>query len=259
VDEHLATNLRFWDEIAPHHAASQAYAVDSFVAGRNTLGAPELAEVGDVTGRELVHLQCHIGLDSLSWARLGAHVTGVDFSAEAVRIARRIADRAGLQARFVEAEVTEAPTALGRTFDVVFTSRGVLMWLADLDRWAQACATLLEPGGRFYLLDHHPLSMALTTTEGGLVLARSYFPTSRPGVSRYDGSYAVRDVGLVNDETHEWIHPVGEVVTSLVRAGITIDSVTEWPADQLSPAEAGGNPADTLQLPAFFSVVGHRS
>lgn len=203
MDAHTQTDLKFWDEISPHHAASDTYGVDGFLQGRNTLGEIELAEMGDVTGQQLVHLQCHIGLDTLSWARLGARVTGVDFSPAALRIARELTEQTHLDARFVEADVSDAPSAVGHRSDIVFTSRGVLMWLPDLEAWASACASLLEPGGTFYLLDHHPLAMALTPTDQGLALTQSYFSTAEPHVIHTDGSYAVRDVGLVNDETHE--------------------------------------------------------
>ncbi len=249
----MSVNQKFWDEIAPHHAASDFYAVEEFVSGSQTLGEIELAEVGDVAGKTMVHLQCHIGLDTLSWARRGADITGVDFSAEALRIARDLAARTNSTATFVESDVVTAPQKLGETYDIVFTSRGVLMWLADLDAWAAACAALLRPGGVFYLLDIHPLAMAVEQTDAGLRLAQSYFAAAEPGIRSGDGSYAVQNVGLTNTETREWIHPVSDVVSALIGAGIAIDFLHEFPIDALTPTVL-----QEPQLPGLFSVSGHR-
>lgn len=262
MDEHTIVNQRFWDEIAPHHAASDFYDVESFVAGADTLSPIEIAEVGEVRGRDLVHLQCHIGLDTLSWARRGARVTGVDFSEASLAIARELADRTGQPAEFVAADVLAAPERLsGRTFDIVFTSRGVLMWHGDLDGWAGACAGLLKPGGVFYLLDIHPLGMALEQSGSGLRLARSYFAGSAPDITSEDASYAVRDVGLTNTETREWIHPVGAVVSALIRAGITIEFLHEFPTDSSAPTTLGWSDEErpgVPELPGLFSIRGHR-
>ena len=257
MDQHALVNRQFWDEIAPHHAASDFYAVRKFVGGRDTLGEIELAEVGDVAGKQLVHLQCHIGLDTLSWVRRGADVTGVDFSAESLRIARELAAQTGLPARFVESDVVAAPELLDRTYDVVFTSRGVLMWLGDLHAWATACVRFMRPGGVFYLLDIHPLAMAVVEVDGGLSLRSSYFGNVEPAITNDDGSYAVRDVGLTNSETYEWIHPVGDVVSALVRAGITVEFLHEFPADEPHPSIHNRDRTDNPQLPGLFSVRGH--
>jgi 2-polyprenyl-3-methyl-5-hydroxy-6-metoxy-1,4-benzoquinol methylase len=253
MNQHTSVNQKFWDEIAPHHAASDFYAVEQFVAGGQTLGEIELAEVGAVTGKTMLHLQCHIGLDTLSWARRGAAIAGVDFSAESLRIARDLAARTGLDATFIESDVVAAPQKLGETYDIVFSSRGVLMWLDDLDGWAATCAALLRPGGVFYVLDIHPLAMAIERTDAGLALAQSYFAAHEPGIRSSDGSYAVQDVGLRNTETREWIHPVGDVVSALTGAGIVIDFLHEFPADALTT-----NMRDEPQLPALFSIRGHR-
>lgn len=261
MDDHTTVNRKFWDEIAPHHASSDHYDVESFIAGGDTLGQIEVAEVGDVVDKQMVHLMCHIGLDTLSWARRGAQVTGVDFSDAALEIARTLADRTGLKAEFVRSDVTIAPESLqGRTFDIVFLSRGVLMWLGDLDAWAGACARLLRPGGIFYLLDIHPLGMAVEQTETGIRLTRSYFSDSTPDITVEDGSYAVHDVGLTNTETHEWIHPLGDVVSALIRAGITIEFLHEFRTDSHAPTTLGPDAehAGVPELPGLFSVRGHR-
>jgi len=155
----LSRNRELWDERVPIHVASELYDVDSFVAGRSTLRPFDLAEVGAVDGLTLVHPQCHFGLDTLSWARRGARVTGLDFSPPAIAAARAIAERAGIEAEFVEANVYDAVNALGgRRFDIVYTGLGALNWLPDIERWARTMLELMAPGGRFYLAEFHPFT-----------------------------------------------------------------------------------------------------
>ncbi|MFD2078749.1 Methyltransferase domain-containing protein [Actinopolymorpha cephalotaxi] len=258
MDQHTTVNQAMWNELAPLHAASDYYDVESFLRGKSTLGALELAEVGDVTGKRLLHLMCHFGMDTLSWVREGAQVTGVDFSEEAIGIARDLATRTNTEAEFVVCDVLAAADHLNDTYDVVFLSKGVLMWIGDLDAWAATCARLLRPGGVLYVLDYHPLAMALSesgSAEGGLTLHGSYFGRADPTVVVKDGSYAVSDAGMAHQESREWTHTLGEVVTAVARAGITIEFLHEF------PARAGGMPMPNLdrdgvrdELPAMFSV-----
>jgi 2-polyprenyl-3-methyl-5-hydroxy-6-metoxy-1,4-benzoquinol methylase len=256
MSDHAAVNRAFWDEIAPHHAASEYYAVDQFVRSLDSLGEIEKAELGPVAGAEICHLQCHIGLDTLSLANSGAEVTGVDFSAESLSVARELSSRTGIHAEFVQADVLQAAAILQRTYDLVFTTRGVLMWFGDLDRWASNCAGLLRPGGVFYLLDIHPLAMSLLPNGDQWTLTSSYFGGSEPNITSEDASYAVREVGLTHQETHEWIHPIGRVVTALIDAGLVIDFLHEHPADQQPDGEPTA--AGVAMLPALFSIRAHR-
>jgi 2-polyprenyl-3-methyl-5-hydroxy-6-metoxy-1,4-benzoquinol methylase len=261
MDAHTAVNRRLWDELAALHAASLHYDVESFLAGTSTLGDLEVGEVGDVAGRRLLHLMCHFGQDTMSWARLGAEVTGVDFSAEAVGIARDLAARSDIEARFVCTDVLEAADQLDATYDVVFMSKGVMMWIQDLSVWARVCARLLRPGGVFYLLDYHPLALAVTQTEDGLRAHRSYFHTDDPAVVVADGSYAVPDAVLENKESREWTHTLGDIVTSLVQAGVAIEFLHEFPAADayLMPVPQLDTGAARHELPAMFSVRGIRT
>lgn len=209
----------------------------------------------------ICHLQCHIGLDSLSLANRGAAVTGVDFSAESLRIARELSTTTGIPATFVQSDVLTAADTLGTTYDVVFTTRGVLMWFGDLEAWASNCARLLKPGGTFYLLDIHPLGMVLEQTDSGLQLTSDYFGGGHPMITDEDRSYAVDNVGLVHGETHEWVHPVGAVLSALVNAGITIDFLHEHPSDDAAPTtlSATDDHAGVAQLPALYSIRGRRA
>lgn len=254
--DHTVANRAFWDEIAPHHAASEFYAVDRFLSNPDSLGDIEKAEVGPVAGLSICHLQCHLGLDTLSLARRGATVTGLDFSAESLSIARDLSSRTGIAATFVRADVLDAAEALPTGHDLVFTTGGVLMWVADLDRWAHNCRQLLRPGGVFYLLDIHPLAMVLEATDNGLRLASDYFGSRKPMITSADASYAVSDVGLQHQETHEWVHPVGHVVTALVKAGLVIEFLHEHPGQPPSPTDAAER-VDFATLPALYSVRAH--
>ena len=155
-DQRLLANRQNWNERTPVHAASDFYDVAGFKAGRITLTDIERGEVGDVSGKTLLHLQCHFGLDTMSWARLGATATGVDFSEAAIDLARSLNDELRLNTRFIRSDVYGLPDVLDEEFDVVFTSYGVLVWLPDLDRWARTIRRMLRSGGTFYLVEFHP-------------------------------------------------------------------------------------------------------
>lgn len=177
-----ATNRALWDEWAEINYRSFMYDAEGFKAGGISLRPYEVEEVGDVAGKDHLHLQCHFGQDTLSWARLGARVTGVDFSERAIRYARQLATELGLPARFVQCDVLDLPANLSGDFDVVFTSLGVLGWLPDLGRWAQVIWHFLRPGGIFYVSDAHPIVRVFDDTEGvtGLHVRYPYFPRPEP-------------------------------------------------------------------------------
>lgn len=226
VERWLELNRANWDERVPVHVASDFYDVAGFLAGRSTLRAFEVAEVGEVAAARLAHLQCHFGLDTLSWARRGAQVTGLDFSAPAIEAARSLAAQAGLGAHFVVDDVYAAVQALGRgRFDVVYTGIGALCWLPDLDRWAQVAAALLAPGGFLYLAEFHPVTDMLDDDDRPTV-ARDYFDRG-PHVYDEPGTYADREATTHHNTTVEFVHPIGEVVTALAAAGLRIEFLHE--------------------------------
>src|SRR2546422_9122572 len=156
MKEYFDTNRRHWDELVPLHMQTRFYDVDSFRAGASSLHALEIEEVGGVGGKSLLHLQCHFGLDTLSWARRGATVTGVDFSPAAIEAARGLALETGLDAQFVETDLYSLPDNLQGQFDIVYTSYGVVFWLPDVRRWAEVAARFVKPGGFFYIAEFHP-------------------------------------------------------------------------------------------------------
>ena len=158
-DEWREANRANWDERVPIHVSGEFYDVASFKGGQERLQPFEIDEVGDVSGKELLHLQCHFGIDTLSWACRGARVTGLDFSAPAVVAARGLASDMGLEATFVQSDVYDAVDATGGlSFDIVYTGRGAIIWLPDMGRWAEVVADLLEPGGFLYLTEFHPFT-----------------------------------------------------------------------------------------------------
>lgn len=222
----LETNRALWDERVPIHVASAFYDVAGFRAGGSSLRDFELAELGEVAGRRLLHLQCHFGLDTLSWARRGAVVTGLDFSAPAIETARSLAEHIGAtDARFVCADVYRAGEALeGRTYDIVYTGIGALCWLPDLIRWAQVVRSLLAPGGTLYLAELHPVADMLG--EDGRTVENDYFRTE-PDIGDEPGSYVDFSARTEHNRSIGWSHPIGEVVTSVAGAGLRIEFLHE--------------------------------
>lgn len=218
-------NRDLWDTWTPLHVGSDFYDVASFRAGGSTLAPIEIEEIGDVTGKSLLHLQCHFGLDTLSWARRGARVTGVDFSATAIERAQALAEELGLDARFVCADVEALGDVLPDQFDVIFTSYGVLSWLSDLRPWARAIARALRPGGFFYLVEFHPVLGMLDET--GSRLKYSYFADPVPVVSDETATYAGAEHPPM--PCYQWSHGLSDIIAALVDAGLRLDYLHEFP------------------------------
>ncbi|MCC3313464.1 class I SAM-dependent methyltransferase [Nocardia africana] len=257
----MELNRANWDERVPIHARSDFYDLDGFVAGAEALRDFEPAEVGDVHGKRLLHLQCHIGTDTLAWARRGASVTGLDFSAPAVRTATGLAARIGVTgARFVTANVYDAVTALERDrYDIVYTGVGALIWLPDLVRWASVVAELLTPGGFVYLTEFHPFGDILAEDDGRTV-AYDYFDPA-PQVWDEPGTYADPDAPTTANVTVQWQHGIGDIVTAIAGAGLRLEFLHEhdftlYPRFR-TLAENGGRyrlPAGQPRVPLLFSL-----
>ncbi|WP_163548552.1 class I SAM-dependent methyltransferase [Candidatus Frankia nodulisporulans] len=221
MDDATELNRARWDELARRHGQDSYYDVEGFLAGRLTLTRRERAEmsaaVGTVSGLDLLHVQCHFGLGTLSWARLGARVTGLDFSPVAVERARTLAATAGIDARFVQADAQRLPDDLAGSFDVVFASYGVLPWIA--------AATALRPGGTLVLIDGHPLIQMIDTVDP----VRFGFPYQGGGAHRLPStsSYASSATALTSTETVQYPHGLSEIVTAAAHAGLHLDALTE--------------------------------
>jgi SAM-dependent methyltransferase len=226
MSEWLRINRANWDERVGIHAASEFYDLPAFRAGASTLRSFEHDEVGDVSGRGLLHLQCHMGQDTLSWTRLGAKTVGLDFSEPAIRTARMLAEDVRLagRARFVVSDVYDAEAALeGERFDIVYTGLGALVWLPDLDRWAKVVTSLLKPGGFLYLVEFHPLSDMLG--NDGRTVEQDYFDTRGQDL---DHPYTYTSgPAMTRTRQVQWHHPLGEVLTALAGAGLRLDFLRE--------------------------------
>jgi SAM-dependent methyltransferase len=238
MNDYIAANRANWDERVPIHVASDFYDVERWLRERPQPRDRELEVLGDVSGLDVVHLQCHFGLDTLAFANAGARITGLDFSGAAIAEARSLAERAGLgeQARFVEADVLRAAEALSpERYDIVYVSLGALCWLPSVKLWANQVAALLRPGGRLYLHDVHPLAWALADED--LRVEHSYFEESEPYVDDSDATYADADARLRNARSYEWNHSIGEIVTAVLGEGLRVAALTEhdWTVWQRFP------------------------
>jgi SAM-dependent methyltransferase len=264
MDPYLRTNLARWNELVSIHARSAFYNLDEFKRGKCSLKSIEVGELGDVAGKSLLHLQCHFGMDTLSWARRGARVTGVDFSEEAVAQARALGRELGIPADFVCADVRALAQHLTGTFDIVFTSYGVLCWLPDLLPWAQTIARFLKPGGFFYLVETHPLITVFEEQEGhcGLKVAYSYCHSPEPVKEEVKGSYADRTADVKNKVDYTWQHSLGDILSALGAVGLCLEFLHEFPflMFPLFPSMTQGEdgwwrlPGRGDMLPMLFSV-----
>ncbi len=228
-ERYFEANRARWDECVDIHVASRGYDMDGFLRGEKSLCDVEMAEVGDVRGKTLLHLQCHFGMDTLNWARLGARVTGVDFSEAGVLQARDLAEKIGVtDSTFVQSNVYDAREALSGEFDVVYTGIGALCWLPDVQGWARVAASLVKPGGFLYIYEGHPVlwSLDYDREDRLLVMSSPYFELSQP--EEWDASNTYVDgPPLQNTKTFEWNHGMGEIVTAIIDAGLRIDFVHE--------------------------------
>jgi SAM-dependent methyltransferase len=262
----IRENNALWDAWTAIHKTSEFYDLEGFRAGGIRLSPEEIEEIGPVDGRDLLHLQCHFGIDTLSWARLGARVTGADFSHAAVDLARSLADELGFpDARFVRSDLYDLPSVLDGDFDVVYTSRGVLGWLPDIRRWAEVVAHFVRPGGTFYIAEIHPIAQAFENegvTPGELRLTYPYWEHPQPLTFPVQGSYADPTAEVGVEREHGWDHGLGEIVTALVDAGLRIERLREypyceWKLDFLVEGPDGRwvMPADVAgEMPLFFSI-----
>ncbi|MDQ0989142.1 class I SAM-dependent methyltransferase [Streptomyces sp. V3I7] len=273
IDEHqrmMRADQANWDARTPVHVASRFYGLDQDLDPERWFGGFEWDDLGELAGRDVLHLQCHLGTETLAFARRGARAVGLDFSEVSVAAARDIAARAGLDATYVRANVYDAVEALGgRRFDVVHTGKGALCYLPDLARWADVVAGLLRPGGRLYVVEFHPLFNALgpepAPGEGPELLLRHDYLAGDGAVHR-DATYTYTDGTAVEGATdsYEWMHGIGEVVNALVGAGLTIRRLAEsdelpwqrWP--QMVRTPSGWWRLPEPRVPLLYGLLASR-
>ncbi|MHA2423342.1 MAG: class I SAM-dependent methyltransferase [Candidatus Thorarchaeota archaeon] len=231
MDEFFEANKELWDSRVEAHKKSETYNVKGFLEGENSLDPIDIEEVGDVTGKSLLHLQCHFGLDTMSWERLGATVVGVDFSGEAITLARALSKQLGLNTKFIQSNVYELKDHLAEKFDIVFTSAGVIMWLNDLGKWAEIVDYFLKPGGFFYIREFHPFGYIFDdeTEESILRVRYPYFQGSDPITYTSDVTYTDLEEKLEPKPAFEWNHPVSRIINVLIQVGLRIEYFNEFP------------------------------
>ena len=221
----FAANKEGWNKRTGVHKNSAFYDVASFKAGKTSLNKIELEEVGNVKGKSLLHLQCHFGLDTLSWAREGANVTGIDLSNEAIDYAQQLSAELNLPAEFICCNVYDLQKHLNGLFDIVFTSYGVIGWLPDLDKWASIISHYLKPGGTFYMAEFHPVVWMMDENFEKI----KYYYHNKEMISEVtQGTYTDRNADIQYEE-FSWNHSLSEVVNSLIKHGLQIQLFNEFP------------------------------
>jgi SAM-dependent methyltransferase len=270
---HMAVNRRWWEERVDLHVNSEFYGVDAFRKGKSKPMTLERKELGDVSGKTLLHLQCHFGLDTLSWARAGASVKGLDFSQNAIDAASELASETQLDGTFICGNLFDAPDLIKEKFDIVYTSWGVLSWLPDHKRWAEIVAHFLKPGGTFYIAEVHPFSEIFDQDEETVphkspvgTFGYHYFHTGAPLVEESPGSYVDRDAKTQANDSRYWFVELGAIVTYLIQAGLEIEFLHEhdfscfqqWPAMRETAPDVWRLPEDWPRIPLSFSIKAHK-
>ena len=258
----LEINRQFWDAATPYHVSSDFYAQDEFLKGKSSMNEIELHSLGDVRGKKILHLQCHFGQDSLSLQRMGALVTGVDFSVVAIRQATDTARALALDTTFIQSDVYSLPDILNDSFDIVFASYGVLGWLPDIKRWADVIDHFLKPGGKLVLVEFHPALWMLDSEFRQI--GYDYFNTA-PITETVAGTYADRSAPM-KKETISWNHSLSEVMTALLKNKLRITSFQEYDHSPYAcfPNMAAEAPGQyrflhvTNQIPMLYALVAEK-
>lgn len=224
MKDYLAINRASWNQRTLSHIQSPWYEVDEFLAGQTSLKPIEIKLLGDITGQSVIHLQCHFGLDTLSMARMGAQVTGLDLSDEAIRQAQQLAKKTGTEAHFVAGDVYSAPDLLQQTYDIVFTTYGTIGWLPDIHQWSEVVNRLLKPGGRLVFVEFHPVVWMFDNDFN--LIQYSYFQRDAI-IEAEEGTYAADDGQTY--QSVSWNHGLAEVMGALLKQGLTIDHFEEYP------------------------------
>jgi 2-polyprenyl-3-methyl-5-hydroxy-6-metoxy-1,4-benzoquinol methylase len=262
MKNYLDVNRKSWNERVAHHLTSDFYGMKEFLAGKSSLKEIELPLLGEVKGKSILHLQCHFGQDSLSLARMGAKVTGLDFSDVAIHEAKRLNDELGLNANFICSDVYDTPRNISDTYDIVFTTYGTIGWLPDIRRWAEVVAKMLKPGGKLIFAEFHPFIW--TFDDNIQHLTYSYF--NRGTIEEViEGTYADRSAPE-KFHTVSWNHGLGEVISALMEAGLSITSFKEYdysPYDcfaNMRQKEAGKFVFDhvSVDIPMVYRIEGRR-
>ena len=224
--EMFYTNKQGWNERVDVHLESELYNMVAFRKGKSSLNKEELDALGDVTGKSLLHLQCHFGQDTLSWARKGAIATGVDISPKAIEAARGLSEELNIPANFIESNILDLKENLEGKFDIIFTSYGTIGWLNDLNKWADVIQHFLKPGGTFYMIDFHPFVWMWNDERSKVEYY--YFKTEEPIIVQEQGTYADPNADLERTE-YSWNHGMSEIISALLNSGLELEEFKEYP------------------------------
>jgi len=225
LDSYYEANKRLWDKLVSVHVKSDFYDQKSFLAGKSSLKDIELNELGDVKGKSMLHLQCHFGQDSISWAKKGAKVVAIDFSEGAISIAKDINEKLKTDVEFICCNVYDVKSHLSEKFDIVFTSYGVINWLHDLDKWGELIASSLNPGGIFYMVEFHPILWIYD--ENFVKVEHPYQSESEP-LMHISGSSYTNQENKNSQKEYCWNHGIGRIMNSLINAGLQIEFFNEY-------------------------------
>ncbi len=222
--DYSAVNKKWWNTAAPIHASSKLYDLTSFKKGKSSLQSIETKEIGNVKGKTLLHLLCHFGMDTLSLARKGAIVTGVDLSNNSIRLAKKLSKEVNIPAKFICSDVYDLPDILNQKYDIVFTSYGVLCWLSNVNKWAKIIHHFLKEGGMFYIVELHPFTNILSSD---FKIFYKYF-SKNPSIDDSPGTYADWNADI-KGSTYIWDHTISDVINALIQQGLKIEFVHEFP------------------------------
>lgn len=261
-EDYLKKNKDAWNQKTLYHYESDFYDVQGFLSGKSSLRAIELALLGELKEKSILHLQCHFGQDSLCLARMGAKVTGIDFSENAIEYARTLAREAGIEANFVLTDVYHVPDCISEKFDIVFTTYGTIGWLPDLEKWANVIATMLKPGGKLIFVDFHPLVWMLDNQFKEIYY--SYF-NEAPIIELEKGTYA-DETAPIETETISFNHGLSEIINSLIKSGMNIDLLNEYPYSpyQCFPGMKAIGTNEYIfehfgpKIPLVYAILAHR-
>ena len=224
MENYLDINRKLWNAKVDSHLKSDFYFVDEFVKGRTSLNSIELELLGDIKDQEILHLQCHFGQDSISLSRLGAKVTGVDFSDEAISAAKNLAKKCETDTKFIVSDVYELPNILEKKFDIVYTTYGTIGWLPDLKKWAKVISTFLKPGGKLIFVEFHPFIWMFN--DDFTEIKYDYFQ-GEPIIETSEGTYADQSAKISLQEVG-WNHEISDVIQSLIDENLEIKNMQEY-------------------------------
>lgn len=224
MKDYLEINRNSWNAKVEPHLKSDFYFVEEFLHGRTSLNTIELELLGDVKGKEILHLQCHFGQDSISLSRMGAKVTGIDLSDKAIETAKNLAQKCGTDTEFIVSDVYDLPNVLDQKFDIVYTSYGTIGWLPDLEKWAKVISHFLKPGGKFVFVEFHPVVWMF---DDDFTFVKYNYFNEKPIVETHEGTYADQSANIVQDYVM-WNHPLSDVLNNLIKEDLKIEYFEEY-------------------------------